>query len=317
MVDKARNTKDPALTRVFKACDETLRAAYAGSSLTSQNQATTRTCANRETLVRDLLDRMLPVATRTLHGAVLVDSHGGESGDVDVAVIAPWGAPVWPFQAHPLVPCEGVIAGVFCEVSNPRPQGDVWRQVSRARGLFKSVAREDDDAAGSVPRGLTPNLGLWCWGDGVGPAQLKKILDEAHDAQRNEELIARAKRTHSSDDSAAYAARVLAVGAHAPNWFYWHGHTRENAQFAFRVHRKVGGDWNAPNVMPGFSADPSSETSAWSARDGHPFEWKYIVVPGTAEEPRALEALIAYLSTQVVLYGNEMPHYGSYVRQTP
>src|SRR5207249_3888920 len=104
--------------------------------------------------------RMLPVATRTIHGAVFIDAHGGESGDVDVAVVAPWGAPIWPYQFHPLVPCEGVITGVFCEVAKLSKGTDVWRQVALARALFKSISPVLHEGR-PVPRARTPNLGIW------------------------------------------------------------------------------------------------------------------------------------------------------------
>jgi hypothetical protein len=304
-------TTDSALNKLFKACDATLREAYRGASISGAGQAKSRTCTNRETLVRDLFERMLPVATRSIHGSVFIDAHGGESGDVDVAIVAPWGAPIWPFQTHPLVPCEGVIAGVFCEASNPGSDADVWRQIAKARALFKCIAAVDDP--GRVPRGRTPNLGLWCWSDGDGATELAARLDAADDASRTQTLTAKAKTLcPSGGDAERYAARVLAVGAHTPNWIYWHGTTADQARFAFRVHRCAGDpNWNTGGLMPGFDTAGTEQTRVWRSSGGA-FEWSHIIVSADADDPRALKALVAYLSTQVVTYGNEVPHYGAY-----
>lgn len=299
---------DTTATKIFRACDETLRAAYKGSTFSGGGQAKSRTCTNRETLVRDLFERMLPLATRTIHGAMFVDAHGGESGDVDVAIVAPWGAPVWPFQAHPLVPCEGVISGVFCESSTPGRTAVVWSQISGARSLFKRVA---PDKHTKSPRALTPNLGLWSWADAVTSARFEQLLDEARDDARDSALLLNAKQhAPKAIDPDRYATRVLAAGAHTPNWVYWHGTEASRAAFAFRIH-KLDSGWNDDKLMEGLDRTGTTETKVWKSSDGH-YEWKYVFVTADAQNARALKALVAYLSTQVVLYGSESPQYGAY-----
>lgn len=308
---------------VFEASDRTIREAFDGSSLSKDGAAPSRTCTNREMLVVDLFARLLPVATRTVHGAVLCDSYGAHSGDVDIAVLAPWGAPVWPYLAHPLVPCEGVITGVFVESGALAPKSSVWGEVARARALFKRVGRRPDSLDGVAPA-FTPNLGIWCWKDAPKAARLKASLSEAETklASRDGVTAREALKAHAirckpdgrGDDE--YSARVIAAGPHTPTWFYWHGERPEGAAFAYRVHAVASSsskttDWNAPRMMPGLSPFADEVSEEWQVG---PMFWRYNFVRSAKRPGRALRALCAYLSTQVVLYESESPSFGAYAR---
>lgn len=316
-----------ATRRIVDALAKGLHGGYEASRISGGKLAPSRTSTNREWLIQNFLVSVLPVSVHVRLGANLVDVLDQESGDVDVAVLNPWAAPVWPHQ-HGTVPVEGVLAAVLVE--STWRSGVVGEQAARTKALLKSLQGTE----GYCPirrRTFRPVVGIWCWERPPrSEAVVRQLMRSKGLSGWFRESVKRARAANwrgpqpngEVDEMAnGFAQYQWAVGSALPNWVYFHAREErerllllKRARYdewlnsKWRASRSPAGDsfvgpvesWKRTGAMPSITAQ-----FAWT-RNGS--RWAYEQVRG----PDGLPILVGEILDDAMAYGRERPAYRGY-----
>lgn len=191
------------LQNFLKSCEQGLNSFY---HETFKKVASLRTTGNREFLVREFFEAVLPLSVKVRNGGVLIDALGGCSRDVDLVLLNPWANPVWP-HLHGLIPAEGVLSAVLVETQFPPAKGktkkgkkklpSIWDQCISVRSLLKSI--KPGNYAHKVRRTFRVETGVWFWGFTANGNKALQVLTGMASWRKNFESQFKASLNRAAD----------------------------------------------------------------------------------------------------------------------
>lgn len=338
---KKSSSAQSTLADTFESLAKELDASYRGSAI-SKGRAPSRTADNREGLVKKFMNAVLPVSVQSRLGALLVDSLGQVSRDVDLVLLNPWAAPVWPYE-HGVVPVEGALVAVFVESDWPPPKSrggkfPIYEQSSSAKALLKWLLKTESYAV-PARRTYRVETGIWNWSGprpsdetaGIAVTVMKNLLKNWSPFERalkNSCTLARrlgwtspAPEFEQMDSN--YEAYQRDMGAMAPNWIYLHKSRLLLIKFQARSGREPksfddlvmvsstpqGVLLPIPYKQSGWNSKPLCIKKSADLGNQNFRKWGYAYFAGEI----ALQTLALQLAFSMDLYGKERTNFGAYL----
>ena len=241
-MEKKKDTSGSVLGQVFETLAKRLREDFKATNI-GNHFASSRTGVNREWIVHQFFQAILPLSVEVRLGATLIDAFDQTSRDVDIVLLNPWACPIWPY-AHGTVPVEGVLTAVFVESKwppapakrDPKKTPSLWIQCASAKSLLKSM-RPPGDYASKVRRTFRVETGVWVWSF-KNKVEPDTVLDNLmkHKHVLNDAMKKSVKNTarkgwighqpgKGNNDiiDKQYLQYQAEVGAFMPNWIYLNG----------------------------------------------------------------------------------------------
>lgn len=232
----------------FKGLGDRLSSSYKLCSF--QNTADSRTATNREWLVGDFLNAILPVSTHVRHGAVIVDAFGNQSCDVDLVALQPWASPIWPY-AHGIVPVEGVMCAILVEMGWRGSVESFWSQCVSLAELLKSLEKPSGYVV-ERRRDFHVVRGVWCWEgslDGVvknlechAPNLRDAVLQHSRDAiskgWEGPQPVGPHDPGHKTQEHENCATYHADNDGGVPSWIYVHGNEPSKRFLMLKVEKR-------------------------------------------------------------------------------